>query len=417
MKIFLVGGAIRDKKLKLPIYDRDWVVEGATPAEMIAKGFQQVGKDFPVFLHNISHEEYALARTERKSSYGYTGFITYSTPDVTLEQDLLRRDITINAMAESLDGQIIDPYGGLNDLKNKVLRHVSSAFDEDPLRILRVARFAARFVHLGFYIAPETMALMTHMTSYNELHHITPERIWHETQKALNTRDPHIYFQVLHDCGALNVLFKEISNLFGIPSQEKWHPIIDTGIHTLMSLSIAAKITKDVEVRLAVLTHDLGKIITPLKGWPYHYGHGEAGLKIIDIFGKRMCVPKNMIKFAKIVSKYHECIHNIKKMHPIAILQLFNALDVWRKPYQLDKIIMTSEADAKGRIGFENTPYLQGDYLRAAYKATQKVSVQEIINLGFRGLQIRQELYKRHLHALKEWKQNINKYKIYNNDS
>lgn len=252
----MVGGAVRDKRLNLPVYDRDWVIEGATPEELTAQGFQQVGKDFPVFLHPKSREEYALARTERKSGHGYTGFVTYFAPDVTLEQDLLRRDLTINAMAESADGTLIDPYGGLNDLNNKVLRHVSDAFHEDPLRVLRVARFAARFAHLGFHVAPETMALMAQMTADNELQNLTPERVWRETEKALITQSPQVYFQVLRDCGALAVLFPEIDNLFGVPAPEKWHPEIDTGIHTLMALAIAAKLTDEIDVRFATLTHD-----------------------------------------------------------------------------------------------------------------------------------------------------------------
>ncbi|MDN6652498.1 MAG: multifunctional CCA addition/repair protein, partial [Enterobacterales bacterium] len=312
MKIFLVGGAVRDKRLNLPVYDRDWVIEGATPEELTAQGFQQVGKDFPVFLHPKSREEYALARTERKSGHGYTGFVTYFAPDVTLEQDLLRRDLTINAMAESADGTLIDPYGGLNDLNNKVLRHVSDAFHEDPLRVLRVARFAARFAHLGFHVAPETMALMAQMTADNELQNLTPERVWRETEKALITQSPQVYFQVLRDCGALAVLFPEIDNLFGVPAPEKWHPEIDTGIHTLMALAIAAELTDEIDVRFATLTHDLGKGLTPPEYWPHHHGHGPAGVKLVEALCQRLRVPNAIRELAKIVAEYHDLIHTVE---------------------------------------------------------------------------------------------------------
>ena len=348
LKIFLVGGAVRDKRLNLPVYDRDWVIEGATPEELTAQGFQQVGKDFPVFLHPKSREEYALARTERKSGHGYTGFVTYFAPDVTLEQDLLRRDLTINAMAESADGTLIDPYGGLNDLNNKVLRHVSDAFHEDPLRVLRVARFAARFAHLGFHVAPETMALMAQMTADNELQNLTPERVWRETEKALITQSPQVYFQVLRDCGALAVLFPEIDNLFGVPAPEKWHPEIDTGIHTLMALAIAAKLTDEIDVRFATLTHDLGKGLTPPEYWPHHHGHGPAGVKLVEALCQRLRVPNAIRELAKIVAEYHDLIHTVEKLRPVTLLKLFDSIDVWRKPMPVGvldlKIIPTLKA-------------------------------------------------------------------------
>ncbi|WP_216782628.1 multifunctional CCA addition/repair protein [Candidatus Profftia tarda] len=404
MKIFLVGGAVRDKKLNLPVYDRDWVIEGATPEEMIAKGFQQVGKDFPVFLHAKSHEEYALARTERKSGIGYTGFTTYFAPHVTLEEDLRRRDLTINAMAESIDGKLIDPYGGLNDINNKVLRHVSEAFHEDPLRVLRVARFAARFAHLGFNVAPETMELMRQMTVYKELQNITPERVWSETQKALTTKSPQVYFQLLRDCGALAILFTEIDNLFETPAPEKSKIEMNTGVHTLTSLSIAAKITKDVEVRFAILTHDLGKGLAYKSYNPYHYKHQTVAIELIDALCRRICIPKYIREFAKIAAEYHLCVHNIKNMKPIALLKLFDAIDAWRKPHRLDQIIIVGEADARGNTGFENHPYPQGDYLRSAYKVAINVSVREIVEAGFKGSKISEELRVRHLHVLKKWK-------------
>ena len=277
MKSYLVGGAVRDALLGLPVKDKDWVVVGATPEAMIDAGYQQVGRDFPVFLHPKSREEYALARTERKSGSGYTGFTCYAAPDVTLEQDLLRRDLTINALAQDENGHIIDVYGGQNDLRDRLLRHISPAFSEDPLRVLRVARFAARYAHLSFRIADETMALMTAMTDAGELEHLTPERVWKETENALTTRNPQVFFQVLRDCGALKVLFPEIDALFGVPAPAKWHPEIDTGIHTLMTLSMAAMLSPEVDVRFSTLCHDLGKGLTPKELWPRHHGHGPAG--------------------------------------------------------------------------------------------------------------------------------------------
>lgn len=259
MQIYLVGGAVRDGLLDIPVFDRDWVVVGATPAELLAMGYQQVGKDFPVFLNPETHEEYALARTERKSGQGYTGFTCYAAPDVTLEEDLLRRDLTINAIARSAEGELIDPYQGVADLQARVLRHVSDAFGEDPLRVLRVARFAARFAHLGFSIAGETLALMRRMAHSGELAALTAERVWKETEKALQSQSPQVYFQVLRDCGALAVLFPEIDALFGVPAPAKWHPEIDTGVHTLMTLAIAARLSPEVEVRFSALCHDLAR--------------------------------------------------------------------------------------------------------------------------------------------------------------
>ena len=282
MKIYLVGGAVRDGLLRLPVKDKDWVVVGATPQEMLDAGYQQVGKDFPVFLHPKSREEYALARTERKSGQGYTGFTCYAAPDVTLEQDLLRRDLTINAIAQDEHGEFIDPYNGRADIEKRLLRHVSPAFNEDPLRVLRVARFAARYAHLNFQIAPETQALMSAMAANGELEHLTPERVWKETENALTSRNPQVYFDVLRKCGALKVLFPEIDALFGVPAPEKWHPEIDTGIHVLMTLAIAAQLSPDVDVRFATLCHDLGKGLTPKEFWPRLHGHCPAGVKLVE---------------------------------------------------------------------------------------------------------------------------------------
>ncbi|CQJ55062.1 multifunctional CCA addition/repair protein [Yersinia rohdei] len=405
MEIYLVGGAVRDSLLNLPVTEQDWVVVGATPEQLLAQGYQQVGKDFPVFLHPVSHEEYALARTERKSGQGYTGFTCYAAPDVTLEEDLLRRDLTINAIARSSEGKLFDPYNGQQDLANRVLRHVSDAFGEDPLRVLRVARFAARFAHLGFTVAPDTQSLMAAMAESGELSALTPERVWKETEKALKTSSPQIYFQVLRDCGALAVLFPEIERLFGVPAPEKWHPEIDTGIHTLMTLAIAAKLSPEVDVRFAALCHDLGKGLTPKEFWPHHHGHGPAGVKLVEQLCQRLRVPNPVRDLAKLVAEYHDLIHTVNKLRPETLLKLFDAIDVWRKPERLEQMILTSEADARGRTGFEENPYPQGDYLRAAFQIANGVSVQEVVASGLQGLAIRDELKRRRQLALAQWKQ------------
>ena len=404
MKIYLVGGAVRDSLLELPVVDRDWVVVGATPEQLLAQGYQQVGKDFPVFLNPQTHEEYALARTERKSGHGYTGFICHAAPDVTLEEDLLRRDLTINAIAQTTDGELVDPYHGVDDLKARVLRHVSAAFGEDPLRVLRVARFAARFAHLGFTIAPETAALMRQMADSGELASLTAERVWKETEKALQSRSPQVYFQVLRDCHALGVLFPEIDALFGVPAPEKWHPEIDTGIHTLMTLALAARLSPEIDVRFAALCHDLGKGLTPKEYWPHHHGHGPAGVRLVEAMCQRLRVPNPLRDLAKLVAEYHDLIHTVNKLRPETLLKLFDAIDVWRKPQRLEQIILTSEADARGRTGFEEQPYPQGDYLREAYRVANDVSVKEVVVSGLQGPAIREEVQRRRRQALATWK-------------
>nr|WP_232095984.1 multifunctional CCA addition/repair protein [Serratia rubidaea] len=400
----MVGGAVRDSLLELPVVDRDWVVVGATPEQLLAQGYQQVGKDFPVFLNPQTHEEYALARTERKSGHGYTGFTCYAAPDVTLEEDLLRRDLTINAIAQTTEGELVDPYHGVQDLNARVLRHVSAAFGEDPLRVLRVARFAARFAHLGFTIAPETAALMRQMADSGELAALTAERVWKETEKALQSRSPQVYFQVLRDCHALGVLFPEIDALFGVPAPEKWHPEIDTGIHTLMTLAIAARLSPETDVRFAALCHDLGKGLTPKEHWPHHHGHGPAGVRLVEAMCQRLRVPNPLRDLAKLVAEYHDLIHTVNKLRPETLLKLFDAIDVWRKPQRLEQIILTSEADARGRTGFEEQPYPQGDYLREAYRIASEVSVKEVVASGLQGPAIREEVQRRRRQALATWK-------------
>lgn len=404
MNIYLVGGAVRDSLLNLPVTDKDWVVVGATPEQLLSQGYQQVGKDFPVFLHPVSRDEYALARTERKSGKGYTGFSCYAAPDVTLEQDLLRRDLTINAMAQTEQGRLVDPYRGRHDLENRLLRHVSDAFSEDPLRVLRVARFAARFAYLGFQIAEETLALMQKMVREGELAYLTPERVWKETEKALGTRSPQVYFQVLRDCGALAVLFPEIDKLYGVPAPAKWHPEIDTGIHTLMTLAIAAQLSPDIDVRFATLCHDLGKGLTPPELWPRHHGHGPAGVKLVESLCQRLCVPNHIRDLAKLVAEYHDLIHTVQILQPKTLLKLFDTVDVWRKPQRLEQLAITSEADARGRAGFEESPYPQGDYLREAFRVASRITSAEVVADGYQGIEIRNELSRRRTTALEQWK-------------
>lgn len=405
MKSYLVGGAVRDTLLGLPVKDRDWVVVGATPEEMLNAGYQQVGRDFPVFLHPKSHEEYALARTERKSGVGYTGFTVHAAPDVTLEQDLLRRDLTVNALAQDENGNIIDPFNGQRDLHNRILRHVSPAFGEDPLRVLRVARFAARYAHLSFRIADETMALMRAMTDEGELAHLTTERVWQETENALRTRNPQVYFQVLRDCGALAVLFPEVDALYGVPAPAKWHPEIDTGVHTLMTLTMAAMLSPDVDVRFATLCHDLGKGLTPKELWPRHHGHGPAGVKLVEGLCKRLRVPNDIRDLAKLVAEFHDLIHTFPILLPKTIVKLFDSIDAWRKPHRVEQIALTSEADVRGRTGFEASDYPQGRLLREAWEVARAVPTKAVIDAGFKGAEVREELTRRRIAALAHWKE------------
>jgi len=400
VKTYLVGGAVRDALLKLPVKDRDWVVVGATPEAMLAQGFQQVGRDFPVFLHPKSREEYALARTERKSGNGYTGFVTWSAPDVTLEQDLQRRDLTINAIAQTESGELIDPFHGQRDLQARLLRHVSDAFNEDPLRVLRVARFAARFAHLNFRIAEETQALMRQMVESGELGHLTAERVWKETEKALTSRNPQVYFQVLRDCGALEVLFPELDRLFGIPAPAKWHPEIDTGVHTLMTLTLAASLSDEVDVRFATLFHDVGKALTPPEKWPSHHGHGAAGVPLVEALCQRLRVPNAIRDLALIVTEYHDVVHTIERQSADALVALFDRIDAWRKPHRVEQIALTSEADARGRAGLESMAYPQGDYLRQAFALAQSVPTKAVIEAGFKGAKVREELTRRRIAAV-----------------
>ena len=415
MKVYLVGGAVRDQLLGLPVKDRDWIVVGAVPATLLSLGYQQVGKDFPVFLNPKTKEEYALARTERKSSTGYTGFICDFSPTITLEQDLIRRDLTINAMAQSEDGEIIDPYGGKQDLENRILRHISPAFSEDPLRVLRVARFAARYHSLGFKIASETLSLMAELAQSEELQHLTAERVWLETEKALNEKNPEIYFETLHKTGALSVLFPEIDALYGMPNPVKHHPEVDSFIHTMLVLEQAVNLTENnpilnkSAVRFAAICHDLGKALTPQNILPHHYGHEQAGIKPTRTLCKRLKVPSYFQELAELTCEFHTHIHKAFELRAETVITLFNRFDVWRKPQRFQEFLQVCLADTRGRTGFENKDYPQIDYVNQLLQAANEVDVQQVIADGFEKQEIRNELTKRRILAVKQTKANYSK--------
>lgn len=385
MKVYLVGGAVRDALLNYPSSERDWVVVGARPEELLALGYQQVGKDFPVFLHPETKDEYALARTERKRGHGYTGFAVDCDPTVTLEQDLLRRDLTINAMARTSDGELIDPYGGQRDLAAKVLRHVSDAFVEDPLRVLRTARFAARYAHLGFTVAPETMALMADIVHQGELAYLPTERIWVELERALREPDPAVFVQVLRDCGALAALLPELDALFGVPQNAEHHPEIDTGVHTLMALQQAARLSPASDVRFAVLIHDLGKGTTPSAEWPRHIAHETRGLKLVTAVCKRLKTPVQHRELALKTSQYHTHCHRALELRGKTLLKLLVATDALRRPDRFEAFLLACEADARGRKGLQDQDYPQADYLRSALAVAQEVTAAQFTAQGLEG--------------------------------
>lgn len=402
MDIYLVGGAVRDQLLQIDNYDNDWVVVNSTPEEMLALGYTPVGKDFPVFLHPKTQEEHALARTERKIGQGYTGFECYFSQDVTLEEDLRRRDLTINAMAQDDSGHIIDPYGGQADLNNRILRHVSEAFSEDPLRVLRVARFAAKLNHLGFKVAEETMLLMKEIVQSGELSHLTAERVWLEWNKSLTTQSPHIFLQVLRECGALAILLPEIDKLFGVPQPEKWHPEIDTGIHTMMVLEQAEKLSNHPQIRFAAAMHDLGKGLTPQSEWPSHKMHCHSGLKLINNVCDRFKLPNDYRELALIVCEQHSNIHRAMELRPQTFVKIFDKIDAWRKPERLEWLLLCCQADHAGRLGLESQPYPQKARFEQAYNAALSVNVQDIVKEGFQGKAIRDELTLRRTKAVSD---------------
>lgn len=403
MKTYLVGGAVRDRLLGLPVKDRDYVVVGATPAQMEAAGFKPVGADFPVFLHPDTKEEYALARTERKSGHGYKGFTVYATPEVTLEEDLRRRDLTINAMAQAEDGNLIDPFGGADDLRKRLLRHVSPSFVEDPVRVLRVARFAVRFADRGFRVADETRELMRRMVATGELDHLVAERVWVELERALGEPRPSTFFTVLRDCGALTRLFPEIDALFGVPQPPPHHPEIDTGVHTMMVVDQAAELSADKRARFAALVHDLGKGATPPAEWPRHVGHEERGVPIINSLCRRLRVPNEYREIALVVARGHLLCHRVEELRPGSVLEMLESIDAFRRPARLEPFLQACEADFRGRAGFQARAYPQARLVRHAYAAACAVDGAVIAaHSGKKGPEIGALIRQRRLAAIKQ---------------
>ncbi len=400
MQIYQVGGAVRDKLLGLPVQDHDWVVIGATPEQMLNQGYKQVGRDFPVFLHPNTHEEYALARTERKTGPGYTGFDFHAAPDVSLEEDLVRRDLTINAIAMAKDGEIIDPFNGQQDLAQKILRHVSPAFAEDPVRILRLARFYARFAPLGFTIADETQALMQQMVSNGEVDALVPERVWQESQRALGEQQPRAFFEALRNCGALARIFPEIDSLFGVPQTETHHPEIDTGIHTLMVLDQACQISPEPRVRFAALLHDLGKATTPENEWPRHIGHEARSLPLIRQLCQRLRVPNDFRDLALLAAQYHTRCHRAAELRPKTLLDTLQTLDAFRRPERFEEFLLTCIADSRGRLGFEDKDYPQAELFRRAYSAALSVDAAALAQSGLKGQQLASKLQQLRCEAI-----------------
>ena len=404
MQTYLVGGAVRDKLLGRPIKDRDWVVVGSTPKQMLAHGYQAVGADFPVFLHPKTKEEYALARIERKIGAGYTGFSCDASSEVSLEEDLLRRDLTINAMAMDDQGNIIDPYHGQQDLENRLLRHVSDAFVEDPLRVLRVARFAARYYDLGFRIAPETLTLMQTIVANGELTALSAERVWQETARSLLETHPEVYFENLRACDALAVWFPELDKLWGIPNPAKWHPEIDTGIHTMMVLQQAVKLSDKLSVRFAALVHDLGKGLTPPNNWPSHLDHEKLGLEAINTFCDRLKAPNDCRELGLMVSEYHTHVHNAFELKASTVLRMLNRCDVWRKPQRFNDFLLTCKADARGRTTFEESEYNNAEYIWQAYEAAAKVDIKAIVAKGYQGKAIKEQTEQQRISVIQAFK-------------
>jgi tRNA nucleotidyltransferase (CCA-adding enzyme) len=401
MQIYLVGGAVRDQLLGLPIKERDYVVVGATPQQMLDQGYKLVGKDFPVFLHPKSKDEYALARTERKIGPGYTGFSCYAAPDVTLEDDLKRRDLTINAIAQDEHGKIIDPFNGQKDLEQKILRHVSAAFVEDPVRILRIARFAARFKLLDFKIADETLQLMRQMVNSGEVNALVPERVWQEFARALQEDAPQEFITTLRECGALKILFPEIDVLFGVPNPPEWHPEIDTGIHVLMVLKQAAILTEDPIVRFAALLHDLGKGVTPKEEWPHHRGHEESGVPLINAICDRYLIPRDYRELAILGSRFHPHVHRAFNLNPTTIVSTLEKLDAFRRPERFQQFLLVCEADFRGREQFENKPYPQIEFMQKAFAAANNIDLKPILARGLENAALKNAIHEARVGAVK----------------
>ena len=410
MKVYLVGGAVRDKLLEYPVKEKDWVVVGASPEELIQKGYRQVGRDFPVFLHPKTAEEYALARTERKSSPGYYGFQCDFSSTVTLEEDLQRRDLTINAMAMDENGNLIDPFHGQRDLKEKILRHVSPAFVEDPVRVLRVARFAARYYHLGFRLAAETRRLMYQMVKQGELDHLVPERVWQEWQRSLLEKNPEVFITILRECGALSVVIPELNALFGIPNTLKYHKEIDSGIHSLLVLQSAVKLSSEPMVRFAAAVHDLGKSLTPMTDWPSHHDHDEKGVMVIKALCERLRIPADYRNLAMMVSRHHLNVHRLFELRSKTIVNLLEKTDAYRRPYLFDQLLLVCEADFKGCLGQAEMDYKQANTWQFIKQETGKLNAKMLVEQGYEGKAIKEELHKRRVACVdliqKSWEKN-----------
>ena len=399
-QVYCVGGAVRDELLGFPVKDQDWVVVGATPEQMVALGYQPVGKDFPVFLHPQTHEEYALARTERKTARGYKGFQVYASPEVTLEQDLARRDLTINAIAKDTDGQLIDPHNGQQDLKSKVFRHVSDAFVEDPVRILRLARFAARFA--DFTVADETMALMQEMVQNGEVDALVPERVWQELARGLMEPKPSRMFVVLRECGALKVLLPELDRLFGVPQPAQHHPEVDTGVHVMMVVDYAAAQKYSLPVRFSALTHDLGKGTTPSDILPRHIGHEERSVHLLKDLCKRLKVPNDCKELAHIVAKFHGKVHAVFEMRPGTIVQFIYDIDALRQPERFEEFLRACECDSRGRLGYADKPFPVANRLRDYLKAAQSVNAGAVAALHATPETIKQAVFQARVEAIQK---------------
>ena len=404
MDLYLVGVAVRDELLGLPVTERDWCVVGATPEELKSLGYRQVGKDFPVFLHPESGEEYALARTERKTGPGYHGFEFRSSPDVTIQDDLQRRDLTINAMARDQQGALIDPFNGRHDLERRILRHVSDSFAEDPVRILRVAKFAARFAQFGFRLAEETMALMSAMVENGEADELVPHRVWKECEAALACASPAVFFEILRQCGALARVFPEIDALFGVPQPPQWHPEIDCGVHTMMVLEQAAGLSQDVDVRFAALVHDLGKATTPKTKLPSHPGHERRSVRLIKMMANRMPIPTGCRDLSLLVAEFHGHCHKAFELKPVTVLKVLERTDAFRRPERFDRFLLACEADSRGRTGFEMRPYPQAQYFKTALQSAAAVSGRDLAREGMDGAQIGDALRRKRLQAISRFK-------------
>ncbi len=400
MKTYLVGGAVRDKLLNCLVTERDWVVLGETPESMLKRGFRAVGKDFPVFLHPKTNEEYALARTERKTAKGYKGFSVNASPDVTLEQDLLRRDLTINAIAMTEQGELIDPYGGQRDLESRLFRHVSPAFVEDPVRVLRLARFAARYAPLGFTIASETHSLMCEMVEAGEVDALVPERIWAEVVKALGETQPSAFFYTLKACGALAKIFPELDALFGVPQPVIYHPEIDCGIHSLMSLEHAALLSPRLEVRFAALVHDLGKAISPKANLPHHYGHELQGVALVEKMCARLRVPNHFKNLALHVTQYHTHCHKVSELRAATLIDLLQTLGAFKPDNHLHDFVLACEADACGRLGFEQADYPQAEIFLRAAQVAANTDTTAALNRGLQGAKIGEAIRRLRVNAI-----------------